>query len=285
VTLAELPITDDRIVAKSGGGGAVQVARSGTRSVVTRALARSPLKLLTPKTHGDAAWIFTSTYGGGLVGGDQISLDLHAAPQTRTLLSTQASTKIYRTSSLPAAQQLTATVGEDAILLYLPDPIVCFAGSNYRQHQRFDLADNASLVMVDWLTSGRRARGERWAFDRYESHCDIWAEGRCAFRDAVVLDPNHGGLATTLRMGRCDCFATIVLLGQTLRTYSDQLIEFVHAQPIDRDAPLIFSASPIVGGVVCRVAGATTETVAQWIRQRLAFVPSLLGQDPWLRKW
>jgi urease accessory protein len=285
VTLAELPITDDRIADRAGGGGAVQIARSGGRSVVTRALARSPLKLLTPKTHGNAAWIFTSTYGGGLVGGDQISLDLRAAPGTRTLLSTQASTKIYRTKSLPASQQLTATVAEDAILLCLPDPLVCFAGSNYSQHQRLDLSNGASLVMLDWLTSGRRARGERWAFDRYESRCEIWADGRRAFRDAVLLDPSHGDLAATQRMGRCDCFATVVLIGPALSPQLDQMMQFVHAQPVHRDAPLIFSASPIAGGVVCRVAGATTELVAQWIRQRLAFVPSLLGQDPWLRKW
>jgi urease accessory protein len=186
---------------------------------------------------------------------------------------------------LPAAQQLSATVGEEAILLCLPDPIVCFAGSNYSQHQRFDLADGASLVMLDWLTSGRRARGERWAFDRYESHCEIWMDHRCTFRDAVVLDPNDGALAATQRMGPCDCFATVVLIGPALSPQSDQLMQFVHAQPVHRDAPLIFSASPVAGGVVCRVAGATTELVAQWVRQRIAFVRDLLGQDPWLRKW
>ena len=60
MTLAEFPITDDRIADRAGGGGAVQIARSGMGSVVTRAIARSPLKLLTPKTHGHAAWIFTS---------------------------------------------------------------------------------------------------------------------------------------------------------------------------------------------------------------------------------
>jgi urease accessory protein len=43
------------------------------RSDVHRARSAGPLRLLTPRA-GAAAWIVTSTYGGGLVDGDQVAL-------------------------------------------------------------------------------------------------------------------------------------------------------------------------------------------------------------------
>ena len=48
---------------------------------------------------------------------------------------------------------------------------------------------DASLVLVDWMTSGRHAAGERWAFSRYESRLDIRRGSQRIFFDALVLEP------------------------------------------------------------------------------------------------
>jgi urease accessory protein len=60
-------------------------------------------------------------------------------------------------------------VGAGALLVSLPDPVVCFASSDYRQTQAFTVESSAGLVALDWMTSGRRGSGERWAFDAYAS--------------------------------------------------------------------------------------------------------------------
>ena len=61
----------------------------------------------------------------------------------------------------------------------------------------------------------------------------------------------------------------------------------VESRPVSRD-PLSFAASPLPGGApgaVLRVAGPDAEHVGRWLRERLTFVPELLGDDPWARKW
>src|SRR5688572_3469687 len=83
------------------GVGQIEVTRAAGRSRVTRAYATSPLRLLTPRNHGDAAWIYAASYGGGLLGGDRVQLSVQVANGARAFLSTQASTKIYR-SDRPA---------------------------------------------------------------------------------------------------------------------------------------------------------------------------------------
>src|SRR5262249_1424300 len=86
------PRASDRPAA---GHGVVVVEQVGERSVVSRAYATSPLRLLMPRNHGHAAWVFTSTFGGGMVDGDGVDLSIEVAPEASAYVSTQASTKIY----------------------------------------------------------------------------------------------------------------------------------------------------------------------------------------------
>src|ERR1043165_5802957 len=67
---------------------------------VTSAFAASPLKLLTPRSRGRSVFACTSSFGGGLVAGDQPRLDVQLGFGARCCLGTQASTKIYRNPSL-----------------------------------------------------------------------------------------------------------------------------------------------------------------------------------------
>ena len=190
----------------AAGTGFLQVVKRGQRSVVCRAFAASPLKLLTPRNHGAAAWIYSASYGGGLVGGDALRLAVDVGPGAMALLSTQSSTKVYR-SDRGTSTHLDALVGDGGLLVVAPDPTVCFAGSSYRQRQQIDLSGAGALVLVDWLSSGRRAAGERWAFDRYSSRTTLRVDGRLTFYDGLWLDTMDGDISE--RMGRFDVLATV----------------------------------------------------------------------------
>src|SRR5258706_554224 len=158
----------------SAGRGILELSFVAGQTAVTRAQAGSPLKLFVPGSRGPSAWAYTSSLGGGLLAGDEISLTIRAGALTRGFVSTQASTKIYRNPhGLPCRHDINATVAENAVLIVAPDPVQCFAGSLYEQRQRFELHPSAGLVVVDSLISGRHARGERWASTRYRSRIDI----------------------------------------------------------------------------------------------------------------
>jgi urease accessory protein len=255
---------------------------------VTRAYAESPLKWLTPGNGGHAAWIFAASYGGGLVGGDHLALDVHVVAGATALLSTQASTKVYRSVS-GASTSLAARIDAGAVLLSLPDPVVCFAGSHYRQAQAVDLDPSGGLVLLDWMTSGRRGSGERWGFDGYASTTSVRVGGRLAIHDAVRLDRADGDLA--VRAGRFDVLALVVVAGDRLAADAARLMETVAAMPIGRRADVVVSAGPLPGlasappGCVVRLAGGHVEDVRRVLHGLLAFVPGLLGDDPWARKW
>lgn len=288
MTAPACPVTagDPARIAAGGapGRGAITVARGPRGSVVTRAFAASPLKWLTPRNGGGAAWLFAASYGGGLVAGDRLDLDVRVDPGASAFLSTQASTKVYR-SETRAEVSLRARVAAGGLLVSVPDPVVCFAESAYRQVQAFELEAGASLVAVDWMTSGRLGSGERWAFIDYASTTTLRLEGRLALHDAVRLSRRDGDLAT--RLGRFDVLALAAIAGDPLAIEAARVVETVaDITPARRPEVMVSAAAlPGGGGCVVRLAGQRVEAVRQRLRALLEFVPALLGDDPWARKW
>jgi len=150
--------------------------------------------------------------------------------------------------------------------------------------QRYDLHGDASLVFVDWMTSGRHAAGERWRFSRYHSRVLITRDGCPLFHDALLLECDLDSIAE--RMGRVDVLLTAVLSGPLVSDAGEALFEQIAHTSIERDADLIVSASKLRrGGLLLRMAGISVEQVGRALRDGLAFLSPLLGDDPWSRKW
>jgi len=270
----------------AAGRGGLEINSVSGQSAVTAAWASSPLKILIPRPRGKSVWAYLSSFGGGLVAGDETRLDLRLAAGTRTFISTQASTKVYRNPlRRPCSHRLTATLGEGSLLVLAPDPVQAFSGSSYAQRQSFHLQPGASLVLVDWFTSGRAARGERWAFDRFLSRNEIHLGGERVLVDSLLLDPADGPLADSHRLGRFNCVALVVLMGPALREASTRLLADIAEQPVTRRAPLVCSASAIREGVILRIAGEQVEDVGREIHRHLVILSELLGDNPLARKW
>ena len=257
--------------------------RPSSRTVLERSFATSPVKLFTTRNRGDACWVYSATLGGGLVGGDDIRMTLDVQPGARALLATQASTKVYR-SLRPTSQSISAMLARDSLLAVMPDPVVCFAGAHFSQQQRYELDKDANLVLVDWITSGRHASGERWAFARYENRIDITRDGRRILYDAVTLE--HESDAVADRMGRFDVYLTAVITGPLVSSGAHATIASTSQTPVVAHADLIESAAVLSdGGTLVRMAGTNVENMGRVLRRRLEFLHPFLGDDPWSRKW
>ena len=269
--------------ARRQGDGRIVVARVRGRSVVRSVYATSPLRLLTPKNYGHAAWIYTASYGGGLVDGDAITIQATVGTDAKAFLSTQSATKVYRS---PRGTKVTlhADVEENGLLVSMPDAVVCFAGARYCQTQRVNLAAGAGLILLDWFTSGRRESGERWVFNEYLSHTVIRLDGHLIVHDALALRASDGDLAT--RLGRYDVLAVAMMVGRLLQRDVEQIVARVRDERVRRHADRVVTVSPLSGaGCVLRVAGQSIEDVERTLQDLLHFMPRLLGDSPWARKW
>ncbi|MGD0677527.1 MAG: urease accessory protein UreD [Polyangiaceae bacterium] len=263
------------------GCGVLAFERAGTKTVLRTAFAASPLRILTPRNHGSAAWVFLSTFGGGLVDGDCIDVNVDVGSDAEVLLGTQSSTKVYR-SPRGCAQSLDLRARERATVAIVPDPVVCFAAARYRQRIDASLSEGASLVLLDAYVGGRAARGEKWELARFDSRTTIRREGSPPIIEATRLDPAHGSIAD--RMGRFHAIVSLVAIGPRFARMRDAL-SLAAEGPLRPDRA-IAAASPLgPDGVVLRVAAVHFEAASEVLRPSFAALARVLGDDPFARKW
>ena len=213
-----------------------------------------PLKLIAPDPHKSlddkqrpVSVVFILTYGGGLVGGDQITLRAHLLSDTRLIFLTQGSTKIFKSSSreVVSRQNLHVTLETGAALCYLPDPTQPFADSVYDQRQTFYLnprSRSSSLCMLDWVSQGREARGEKWDLHSWKGKIEVREPvpkgenhpGRLLLRDAVMLSGKgaqrrqHGTLSATDNLG---VFGTLIVHGPLFEQIGSFIMDEFSHQP------------------------------------------------------
>jgi urease accessory protein len=170
------------------GALALRVERCGERSVVTACRWTMPLQVLAPVALDDtAAVVSILNPSGGLVGGDRLAIDVTVGAGAHACLTTPSATKVYRTAAGAAEHTVRLRLAPGARLEWVPDHTIPFAGSVLRQRIEAEVADGATLVLLDAFAAGRVARGELWRFARLDSALSVRDARGFLLHDRLVL--------------------------------------------------------------------------------------------------
>lgn len=305
---------------RRAGRGSI-VARAGAaadgKTAIARLHAETPLRFLQPTFAGTkGAAVCVVTFGGGLVDGDAIDLDVEVEAGATLVLFTQSTTKAFRGAS---RQSLRAKV--DGRLVWLPDPVAAFKDASYTQSVDVALGPSGSCVLLDGFTSGRAAFGERWLMERLDLRTRITtASGRVVVTDALRLERSQEPARTSKtapaeanhtpqnaaqtpdsrhtpgvtwpsiaeRMRGFDALATLIAVGQGVKPVVDALL----GTPIPLPAPnLVVAVSPLprstpeLPGAIARVAASTPAHAMAAVRSRLRNLPEIDAVDPFTSRY
>lgn len=173
-----------------------------------------PLRVVRAFHLGDGtALTHLHNLSGGVLGGDHLEFDIEVGPCARAQLTSTGATRVYRhRAGMPdAVQRMQVQVGADALLEYLPDPLIPFAGARYRQATRINLAPGAGLFWWELVAPGRDARAEIFAFERLQTTLDLTAEGRPLALERACLEPQIRPLTSLVRFGPYRHMATFYI--------------------------------------------------------------------------
>lgn len=203
-----------------------------------------PLKLISPSPSADqkSVLVFLLTYGGGLVGGDQVHLVIDVESEARLSLVTQGHTKIFKSPSrgVVTRQQLEVRIATGAAVCLLPDPVQPFGASVYEQTQKFHVVEGGNLCLLDWLSEGRTARGEDWDLRAWRGRNEVWLVGdghqasRLLLRDNVILEGDAPGAVEKhlkRNMNGLGIFGTFILRGPLMESLAGFFLSEFAALP------------------------------------------------------
>ncbi len=261
------------------GWGRVVARATSEGTVLATAHASSPLRFVRPTFHGSrAASVCLVTFGGGLVDGDAIDLDIVVDEGATLVVFTQSPTKVFRGSS---SQRISADVRGTLVLL--PDPVACFAGARYRQRVDVSLHGEGSCVLLDGFTAGRPAFGERWAMQRIAMTTTVRRDSVLVARDALLVDAADAPVAA--RLDRFDAMTTLLAIGERVaRLFPPMLArsdEHPHAASVVA-APSVLAACRDAGvpGAIVRIAATSPTLALAEARRRLRNLPDIDVVDP-----
>lgn len=148
------------------------------RTVLARRKRRGPLAVQRPfYPEGDVCHVYVLHPPGGVVGGDQLQVDVDCASRTSALLTTPGATKFYRSAGEPAVQCQRIAVAEGASLEWLPQENILFRGADVQLDTRVDLHSDARLALWEIHCLGRPSNDEPFDVGRFDGRLSVYRDG------------------------------------------------------------------------------------------------------------
>ena len=146
---------------------------------------------------------------GGLVGGDQLEVDLNLQSDSKSLITSVAAQKVYgsigRSRLHPngawAQQRVHCELSSDSDLEWLPQELVLYADALFEQNLSVRLPENASFLSVEIVRLGRTAAGEQLNRGRWRSSLTIERVGATKPRWELVDRLELGGSSLNSKHG------------------------------------------------------------------------------------
>ncbi len=154
-----------------------------------------PLQALEPSRLPDGSlYIMMLNPTGGIFGGDRLRTEVVLAAGTHVILTTPSASKVYRALNHAAFCETQISVGEGAIVEYLPDHLIPHPGAAIRQNLDVTMAPGSCAIVYDAIAAGRIGREERWRFREIVSEISICFDSVPRFLSRSSLKPMNDRL-------------------------------------------------------------------------------------------
>jgi urease accessory protein len=214
--MRDIPTPESSVHAPWRASLALGYGRSGAATLLVRREHSGPLRVQKAfYPEGDVVCHTILVHPpGGIVGGDELAIEITAHAAAHALLTTPGAAKWYRANGKPARQRMHIQAGADARLEWLPQETIFYDGADAHLVQEIDLAAGARYIGCDILCFGRSASGERFARGCVRQQLQVRQDGRLLWWDQGVL---HGGSSAMQSMHVLDganVCATLLAVGR-----------------------------------------------------------------------
>lgn len=140
----------------------------------------------------DLAHIYILHPPGGLVSGDDLTIDLQLKPTSHVLVTTPGAGRIYKARADRTLQKQTVHlhVGRNSSLEWMPMETILYPNANTHLTTHIELEENAHFIGWEVTCLGLPASGQAFDNGRFQQSIQILQQGRLLLRERLVVDDN-----------------------------------------------------------------------------------------------
>jgi len=231
------------------------------KTIISHRKHYGPLVIQKPfYPEGEVCHVYLLHPPGGVVGGDQLTLDIEVNKVGHALVTTPAAGKFYRSDGRVAKLKQSLRVEAGSTLEWLPQETILFSGCEVKMQTIVQLEGDAQFVGWEILCMGRPACGELFDKGSARQHFEIWRDNKPLMLDRSQLAGKDDVLSEMWGMQNYTVTGTMMVVNvdkEMLRKVRENL-------PILSDG--LISATLINDVLVCRALAHQAEYI------RFAFI-------------
>ena len=147
----------------------------------------------------------------GIVGGDELVIDVAAGKGAAVLLTTPGAGKWYRSAGAWASQRVSIDAQDGSTVEWLPQETIVYDGARADIGWEGRIGPEARLIAWDIVCLGRTGSGERFDEGRLRTGARLVRDGKLAWTERGAIEPG-GALATSSAgLGGHSVFGTMIV--------------------------------------------------------------------------
>ena len=223
---------------------------------------------LSPTIHLDSEKI--STYfivglGGGYVEGEKYKYSINLKEDSRSIITTQASTKVYKCVHGEKTEQETLiNLDKNSILEYITDSVILYKDAIYKQVNNIYMDESATLIYSDGITSGWSKEGEEFQYSNVQLKTSVYVNNKIVLLDNLLVNPREDDVTKLGFFEGYQNFGTLLVINKNI---NGKIIEELRNNIKNLNLPISFGISELeVNGFVLRALGNLTQNIESAVK-------------------
>ncbi|MHC0038506.1 urease accessory protein UreD [Pseudoneobacillus sp. C159] len=194
--------------------------------------------------------------GGGYLDGDRYRLKITLDKEAQMTLTTQSATKVYKTPTGYAYQEMEIYLGAGSYLEYLPDPLIAYRDARYKQKNVINMEKGAVLLYTDIITPGWSPDGERFSYSQLQLLNEIYLDDELVAFDHINLQPANRKMNSIGLLEGFSHIGSLIVIGE--KTSPELLDRIYDSLPTTKqDYKIGLSQLPVPGFTIRILANST----------------------------
>ena len=250
----------------------IRAERLGSRTVLVESFRSVPFHIGLPSDRAGrgCAGVIVQNVGPGALPGDRLLLDLDVGPGAMLCVRGQGANRVHPSrSGVAAVIENRLRVARGGLLVFLPGELIPYRMARLRQVTTIEVAEGGHLALVETLTRGREAMGERDVYSALDLRVRASYGGRPCLVERARIQPETDALASAGRHGPFAVSASLYLIGERWQL------------PAERHGggAVVWAIDAGEGYLLGRVLGPTTQAVGETMRCLLTMASAGLDRD------